>query len=184
MTIFYTAAFHGKQTYQKQYDMVLKAIKQTGAKIISPEIGNYLDVLNTAQKKNLKDERLLHYEAIRKGILLADGVIIEASFESFQLGAEAAFALENSKHLLCLSVNENFSDKMKRRYLRGAQYNEHNIEEIVEEFVKMVEMEHFSERFNCFLSPIQIAHIKRKAKLRKMNTSEYVRQLIDDDRGI
>jgi len=162
--------------------MVLGAIEATGAHVISPEKGNYLETLTSVVKSKLKDEKELHYEAIRKGILLADGVIIEASHEDFQLGTEAAFAVDNKKHILCLSINENFSEKMKKRYFKGAKYNEFNVEEIVDNFVQMVAQNHYSERFNCFLSPSQIHYLKRKSKANNMNSSEYIRKLIDDDR--
>lgn len=182
MRIFYTASYYGKGKYQKYYDMVLRAIEQTGVEVISPEKNNYLDVLSSLIKKRIKNERTLHYEAIRKGILLSDAVIIEASHEDFQLGAEAAFAVENKKHLLCLSIHENFSEKMKYRYFKGERYNEYNIEEIVENFITMVAQSHYSERFNCFLTRSQIQHLEKKSQQEKLNKSEYLRRLIDEDR--
>ena len=183
MIIFYTVSYYGKSKYQKNYNLVLNAIEAAGIKIISPEKGNYLDVLNSQFKGKIKDKETLHYHAIRKGILMADAVIIEASFEDFQLGAEAGYAVENKKPLLCLSINENFSKKMHYRYFQGAKYNQFNIEEIVNNFIKRVEAEHYSERFNCFISPTQLSYLKRKAKSDNVTASEYIRKLIDDDRN-
>lgn len=182
MKIFYTCSYLGKKEYQKYYDMVLRAIEATGVDVISPEKGNYKDVLDPVLKKKLKDEKIIHSEAVRKGILIADAVIIEASHESFQLGYEAAFAVENKKYLLCLSINENFSEKMKYRYLAGAKYNEYNIEELVENFINFVKKEQLSERFNLFFSPSQLSYIEKKAKEEKINMSEYIRKLIDEER--
>ncbi len=183
MRIFYTASFYGKKKYQRYYNMVLQALEATGVLVISPEKGNYTDVLSLALKKRLKDKKRIHSESIRRGILLADAVIIEASHEDFQLGYEAAFAVQNKKHLLCLSTNENFTDKMMRyRYFIGAKYNEYNIEELVENFISMVRKDQFSERFNGFLSKAQLQYVKDKARANNMNTSEYIRSLIDEDR--
>ncbi len=182
MKIFYTCSYLGKKEYQKYFDIVLRAIEATGVEVISPEKGNYQDVLEPAFKKKLKDEKIIHSEAIRKGILISDAIIIEASHEDFQLGYEAAFAVENKKHLLCLSVNENFSEKMKCRYLEGAKYNEYNIEELVENFINYVKKEQLSERFNLFIAPTQLSYIEKKSKEEKINKSEYIRKLIDEDR--
>ena len=181
MKIFYTASYYGKNKYQKYYDMVLRAIEATGVEVISPEKGNYKDLLSPAVIKKLKYEKSIHYEAIRQGILICDAVIIEASHEDFQLGAEAAYAVENKKHLLCLSIHENFTEKMRYRYFTGARYNEYNIEEIVENFISAVKKNQFSERFNCFLTTTQFHHLKKKAKKENLNTSEYLRSLIDQD---
>lgn len=164
------------------YDMVLRAIEATGVDVISPEKGNYKDILDLSTIKKLRDEKIIHSEAIRKGILTSDAVIIEASHEDFQLGYEAAFAVENKKHLLCLSVHENFSEKMKYRYLEGAKYNEYNVEELVENFINFVKKEQLSERFNLFLSPSQSSYLEKRAKEEKINKSEYIRKLVDEDR--
>ena len=67
MKVFYTASYYGKSKYQRYYNLVLQAIKRTGVEIISPEIGNYKDVLTTSLKKKLKSEKRIHGEAIRKG---------------------------------------------------------------------------------------------------------------------
>lgn len=183
MRIFYTASYYGKSKYQKEYSMVLRAIEQTGARVISPEKGNYKNFLSLNVKKKLHDERKIHAEAVRKGILISDAVVIETSHEDFQLGYEAAFAVEHKKHLLCLSLHENFSDKMRYRYFVGARYNEYNIEEIVQNFITLVQKGQFSERFNCFLSPSQLKYVKEKAKTNNMNSSEYLRYLIDENRN-
>lgn len=184
MRVFYTASFYGKAKYQKQYDLVLGAIEQTSVDIISPEKGNYTNILSANLKKSFKSERIIHSEAIKRGILSSDAVIIEASHEDFQLGYEAGFAVENKKPLLCLSIHENFTDKMRYRYFTGFKYNEYNIEEIVEDFISAVQKDQFSERFNCFLNPSQLHHLRNKAKENDMNTSEYLRSLIDEDRRI
>ena len=183
MKLFYTASYTGKEKYQKYYDIVLRAIDGTGVEVVSPEKGNYLDVLTTeARNRFINDPKRLHYEAIRKGIIASDAVVIEVSNEDFQLGHEATLAIQNKKYVLCLSIHENFSEKIKNRYFLGAKYNQFNIEEIVENFVSMIGAEAKSERFNLFLQPGQAKYLKEKAKGDGMSMSDYVRLLIDQDR--
>lgn len=182
MKIFYTASFYGKENYQKYYDMVLNAITSTGVEVLSPEKGNYLNVLNAKQLVQLKDRQKIHYEAIRKGIQWAQGVIIEISNEDFQLGHEATLAIQAKKHVLCLSVHEDFSKKIINPYFHGLKYNQYNIEETIENFIKMVREESLDQRFNLFLNQKQLAYLQEAAMKNELNKSEYLRLLIDNDR--
>lgn len=182
MRIFYTASFYGKEKYQKEYDMVLKSITDTGVEILSPEIGNYQNILDKKNLKKLKSKQEIHYEAIRKGIQWAQAVIIEISQEDFQLGHEATLAIETNKHVLCLSIHEDFSKKIKNSYFHGLKYNQYNIEEGIQNFIELVKEETLSERFNLFLSSKQIAHLNLASNKNGVNKSEYLRLLIDNDR--
>lgn len=112
MKIFYTTSFYGKDQYQPQYELVLDALEKTGAEVISPEKGNYKQLLTKSLLKKLKNENQIHYEAIKRGIMASDAVVIEVSFQDIQIGYEAALAVQNKKPVLCLSVHEDFSRKI------------------------------------------------------------------------
>lgn len=183
MKIFYTASFYGKKKYQKYFDLVLNSIERMKVDLRSPEKGNYLDLITRKDKKRLKNNRLIHYEAIRKGIQWADAVIIEISNEDFQLGHEATLAIQNKKPVLCLSIYEDFGKKINNKYFHGAKYNEYNVHVIVGEFIRKAKKELLSERFNCFLSPSQVQYLKKSSEEKNMNMSEYLRELIEKDSG-
>lgn len=182
MTVFFTAAFKGKAKYQKQYDWIVSAIQKTGIDLISPELGNYTSVLRPSEIAKYKDPRVIHYEAIRRGISLADAVIIDVTYDNTHVGYEIALAASEKKYVLCLSLDEDFSEKINNRYVLGAKYTELTIDEIIEDFVAKVSKNILTERFNCFLSPAQITHLQSKSLSEGINMSEYVRELIDRDR--
>jgi hypothetical protein len=183
MKIFYTATFSGKKTYQKYIDMVLLALEKTGAEIISPEKNNYKKILSIRERLKWNEKpKIEHYEAIRKDIAAADAVVMEVSYHSFQLGHEATLAIQAKKPVLCLSLEEDYADKIKNRFFYGAKYNEDNIDEIVADFVNKIKKEQLGQRFNCFLSAGQTEYLKKKAESEEMTVSEYVRKLIDQDR--
>ena len=182
MKVFYTCSFYGKNEYQKFYDIVLKAIKRTKAEVVSPELGNYLSFLSKREILRLGDKNKIHCEAIRRGIEWADAVIIEISHEDFQLGHEATIAMQNKKHVLCLSLHESFDNKINLRYFHGVKYNEGNINGIISKFVETAKRSLLSERFNLFLSPSQLKHLKEVSKKHGLNQSEYLRRLIDKDK--
>ena len=181
MKVFYTASYYGKSKYQKYYDIILKALENLKLDIVSPEKGNYKELLTKKELEAYKGAKAIHYEAIKKGILWADAVIIEISNEDFQLGHEATLAIQNKKHILALSLHEDFSEKIKNRYFHAAKYNEFNYEEILENFIYLVGGETLDQRFNMFLSTRQLTHLEKAAKEHKVNMSEYVRMLIDLD---
>lgn len=179
MKVFYTASFYGKAKYQDAYNLVLQSIKKTGCELLSPEVGNYLSTLKLEDYSKIKSKKKLHYEAIRRGIIWAQAVIIEVSHEDFQLGHEATLALQLKKPVLCLSIHEDFSKKIAHPLFFGAKYNEYNIEELIADFVRKFEKEHLKERFNLFLSARQLKNIEGQAHKLGMNNSEYLRMLID-----
>lgn len=179
MTIFYTNSYHGKQTYQQSYDLVLDAIRQTGAEIISPETNNYLELLTTKEKKVFVTPQAQHYQAIKKGIQKADAVVIEISHQDFQIGWEASLACLNKKPLLCLSLHEDFSIKISHPYFHAAKYSPLTIDNIIEDFIQRAKPGLFSQRFNFFLSQKQLARLRAQAKQTQMTPSEYLRQVIE-----
>ena len=183
MTIFYTASFFGKKKYQKQYDLVGKAIEQFGVKVISTEKVDYKQALDEKMREKLKDEpKLLHYEAIRQGIRMAEAVIIEVSNEDFQIGHEASLAIMEKKPVLCLSIHEDISKRVINDYLFGAKYSEGNIKKIIQDFLAKVRQMTLSKRFNMWLYPHQIEYLEKVAKRQGMNMSEYIRKLISLDK--
>lgn len=180
MKIFYTVSFYGKAQYQTYYDLVLDALEKTGAQVISPEKQNHLQLLPKRRLNRFKDDtHRLHYEAIKHGIQQTDASVIEVSYQDIQIGYETALAVQSKKPLLCLSIHEDFSQKIHHPYFFGAKYSEVTIDNIVEEFIKKIQKKRFTERFNFFLSPTQLNYLTTSAKKHEMTTSEYLRDLID-----
>jgi hypothetical protein len=179
MIIFYTNSFYGKEIYQSSYDLVLDAIRQTGAEIISPETNNYLELLSAKEKKVFLTPEAQHYQAIKKGIQKADAVIIEISHQDFQIGWEASLACLNKKPLLCLSLHEDFSAKIAHPYFHAAKYAEITIDNIIEDFVARTKPGLYSQRFNFFLSEKQLAQLRNRSKELNLSPSEYLRKMID-----
>ncbi len=181
MKLFWSASYSGKQKYQQNYDLVSRAIDQIAdLEVVSPEKGNYLSLVPPTLKQSLgADSSKLHYAAIRRGILWSDAVIVEISQEDFQLGHEATLAIQAKKHVLCLSVNEDYSQKINNRYFHAAKYNKMTIEEIVENFLLLARKDLLSRRFNLFLTSSQEQFLKQKGVESGLGASDYLRSLID-----
>lgn len=183
MKVFFTSSFYGKKKFQKQYDLVRITIKKFTTDLISPEEGNYLDVIDAQTRYRLEgNHELLHYEAIRQGIHLADAVIIEASQEDVQLGHEITMAIIEKKPTLVLSTREDFSKKIIHEYLFGAKYTPSSISATIQDFLSRVREMREARRFNMFLYPTQVEYLDEISKKNGMNMSEYIRHLINLDR--
>ena len=183
MKIFFTASYFGKAKYQKEYDLVRTTIKKFTTDLISPEEGNYLDVIDTQTRKRLgSNHELLHYEAIRQGIHLTDAVIIEASQEDIQLGHEVTLAIIEKKPVLVLSIHEDFSKKIIHDYLFGAKYRASSLSATIQDFLSKVREMRQARRFNMFLYPSQFEYLEEVSKNHGMNMSEYIRHLVNLDR--
>ncbi len=185
LKIFWTASYHGKQKYQKYYDMVGRAIDaQPDSEVVATEKGNYKDILPPTIRAKLESQPdLLHYEAIRRGILWADAVIIENSHEDFQLGHEATLAMQAKKHVLCLSIHEDFSQKINNRYFHAGKYNRASIDVIIEDFLSQAKKDLLSRRFNLFLTSSQEQYVKKMGEESGQGASGYLRALIETARS-
>ncbi len=186
MKLFWTASYTGKQKYQKDYDLVDRVIDRRGdLDVISPEKSNYLSLVPPRIKQSLGGQPAkLHYDAIRRGILWSDAVIIEISQEDFQLGHEATLAIQAKKHVLCLSTHEDFSHKIDNRYFHATIYNKMTIDQIVEDFLALAQKDLLSRRFNLFLTSSQEQFLKAKGAESGQGASDYLRSLIDAARSV
>jgi CRP-like cAMP-binding protein len=184
MTIFFTASHRGESLYKKQFDLVHSTIQEfKSVTLISPGWNdNYDALLSEAKRKKIDDPHLREYAAIKQGIKLADAVIIETSFESFQLGHETTLALMEKKPVLCLSLHENFSHRIQHDYFFGARYSPASVKGIIQDFLAEVHDLSLSQRFNLFLYPHQLSFLEIQSQRQGMNKSEYIRSLINLDK--
>lgn len=185
MNVFYTASYFGKKQYQAEYDLVLRTLEAFGVSLLGTEVGNYQELLDDKTRERLQNQpELLHYEAIRQGIHRADAVVIECSYEDFQLGHEATLSLIEKKPVLCLSVHEDLSQRIFHPYFFGARYGQKTIRREVQNFLARVRDLTLTKRFNMFLYPHQVVYLQEAAKREGVNMSEYVRKLINTDKQL
>lgn len=169
MKIFFTASYKHKNTYQKYYDLVLKTIQSQKVELRSPE-------LDPSFSSPTSDN---HYQSIKQSIAWADAVIFDISHAGFQLGHEATLAIQNKKHVLCLSIHEDYSKRINNRYFHGSKYSELNVNDIITDFINSLKHHQFDQRFNFFLSAKQLNTLGLNATKHNQSKSDYLRSLID-----
>lgn len=139
MKIFFIAPYLGKQKYQKDYDKIIALIESTGAEVISAEKSQeYQDSFAEANIKKYGSRERVHYEFIRQGVLRADGLVVEASFNDLRVGHEMTLALLYKKPVLCLSQNLDYGKYIEHEYFRAYLYSQKNLKEITLKWLSSV----------------------------------------------
>lgn len=139
MKIFFIAAYSGKQKYQKDYDRIIELIESTGAEVIGAEKNR--EYQNSFTPENIKKygtKERVHYEFVRQGVLKADGLVVEASFDDLRVGHEMTLALLYKKPVLCLSQNLDYGKYIQHDYFTGKLYSQKNLKAIVLSFIEKV----------------------------------------------
>jgi len=180
MKIFFTASHEGKQTYQRSYDKIISVINEHSCDVISLETGSYHDLVNSQIiEEKSKDE--VHYLYIKRGMNIANAVIIEASLSKFRLGYETALALGLNKPVLCLSSNKDYSEQIKHPKFYAKHYvNEQDLEKIVAEFINNIKDKHLPVRLHAYVTPEQKNFLEWYGKKKHKTASEIIRQLVDE----
>lgn len=139
MKIFFIAPYLGKQKYQKDYDKIIELIESTGAEVISAEKSReYQDSFSEENIKKYGSKERIHYEFIKQGVLRADGLVVEASYDDLRVGHEMTLALLYKKPVLCLSQNLNYGKYIQHDYFTGRLYTQKNLKKVIFEFLKQV----------------------------------------------
>lgn len=139
MKIFFISAYSGKQKYQKDYDRIIELIESTGATVIGAEKNReYQGNFTPENIKKYGGKEKVHYEFIRQGILKADGLVVEASFNDLRVGHEMTLALLYKKPVLCLSQSLDYGKYIQHDYFTGKLYSQKNLKVIVLKFIEKV----------------------------------------------
>lgn len=179
MKVFFTASLEGKKNYQDCYDLIINSLQANNVEVISREIQEYETILGKKKFGDLLPDEI-HYMFVKKGISIANAVVIEASLSKFQLGHEATLALLYNKPVLCVSQSKDYSNQIKHPKFYAKKYqNKEELKQIILEFIKELENKYLSVRFNAFLSPEQKTFLDWYGGRQKKNASEVVRDLID-----
>ena len=189
--IFFTvsrSALHSDPQARDTYLRVLKELEtHVSIKLITtikkdhyPKELKHLKMdLTTADGKY----RYVNDRGVKRAIFEADGVIIEASYQSFRLGFEAMYALSQNKPVLVLSKFRDYSKLIDQPNFFGAKYTEFTLPDEIDKFLKHVEKHRLRNRFNLFISDEHKKHLEKKAKFYGVSMSEYVRKLIEEDKN-
>lgn len=191
MRIFFTVSRTGMKTkrYLSIYKKVLNEIKGYNFDVESTIEKTYLNEKPELKRVKALSERedtykYVHDSAVRKAIYRCDGMIIEASYPSFRLGFETFFALSLQKPVLVLSTFHNYAGLISQPHFFGAKYTDFTLPDEIERFFEHVKKNKLRNRFNLFISDKQKEQLGKSSKLYGVSMSDYIRSLIEKDKGL
>ncbi len=187
MKIFYTVSrsglHDGPKDIRQAYFKVLKMLEDQDVEVITTirkqHYPRNLRILKRDLTTATDKFRYINDKGVRKSILTSDGVIIEASYQSFRLGFEAMYATAHNKPVLVLSKYHDYSKLIDQPHFFGAKYTEFLLPDIIENFLKHIEQNKLRNRFNLFISDKHKAHLEKAAKYYGVSMSDYLHKLIE-----
>lgn len=183
MKVFFNASIAGKNKYSKDYEMVIRAIKELGHIVYSDHVMK--NECNSEDFKLKKDYR--EYSRSIKDLLSeSDAVITDISFPSIMVGFILQLALHQRKSVLALYQNNPhrilIGDSSKlltlRRY-RSNQYQKLKI--ILKKFFDESKNKSLYIRFNLMIDETIDRTIEKKSKKENISKADYIRRLIEED---
>lgn len=184
MKIFFTASFKGKETYQKNYDEIIRILGQLGCEVISLENTKYEDFLSKSEMKDLSGDEIRE-KFIRKALKTTNAAVFETSIESISIGIEIGLALAYNKTALCLSANRDLSKKTKRSGYYAKHYKDFDdLKQILIDHIDMLKDRTFRSRLNIVVNSEQKNYLNSLAKNKNKNISEILRDLIEKEKQI
>ena len=183
MKIFFTVSRTGLPKYLPTYELVLKELKNHKVHVEATFVKSHAEKVTRirSQSKAKGKSRYANDAVVRKGILLSEALVIEASHPSSRLGFEAFYALTIQKPVLVLSRLHDYADLIDQPHFFGAKYTDFTLPDEIEKFLKHVEHYNLRSRFNLFIADNQKKHLEESAKHFGVSMSDYVRKLIDSD---
>jgi len=168
MKIFFTTPFNGKKLYQKYVDEIIEIVESSGSTIVSPEKSEQYNRAFTSEKMDEyggKDKA--HYAFIKQGIVGADAVIFESTYEDFRVGHEATLGLMYGKPVLVLSQKEDYSQYISHEKFFGGVYkNTDDLKNEVNKFLDYVSNSFNKESYQALDDVVDLQHSSALTSLR------------------
>jgi len=173
--------------YYYMYIVYLSATEDT--KTNQPILSVIKNQKHTAINRSFSDKtknKSNHIAQSTKEIKKADGIIVESSMTNFDLGRLLTLSLLQHKPVLLLQMkgHERDLELGESRLVTKKAYNptdEKDIEKSVSKFIKIIEKQRLSYRFNLMLSRDINTYLMDQAQVKGISKADYIRTLIHHD---
>ena len=180
MKVFFTASLRGIAEFGSFYKKMFMHLQKMGFSHLDEEIfklsPSYYDNIQKQGRSAFVDL----YKRKIKNLQTADICLFEVSIPSLSIGYLIQKALDFNKPTVILYYKENtpqFISGIEEDKLIVRQYNDLNLEEIVEESVE--EAKHLQDkRFNFFISPNLLNYLEKASKAQDITKSTFIRNLL------
>lgn len=183
MNIFFNASIAGKNKYSKDYEIIIRAIKELGHTIYSDHImKNECDRKDLKLKKNYRE-----YSKIIKDLLNKSNIVVtETSFPSIMVGFILHLALQQRKHVLVLYQNNPHRILVgeTNKLLTLKKYNpkqRYRLINILKNFFNKNKDNSLNIRFNLMIDNVLNTMLDKKSKAANISKANYIRNLMEEE---
>lgn len=183
MKVFFSASIAGKNKYLKDYEMIIRAIKEFGHDVYSDHVmKNECDRDDLKLKKDYRE----YSKSIKNLLNESDVVVAETSFPSIMVGFILHLALQQRKSILVLFQNNPHrilvGDTSKFLVLRRYRPNQYQkLKKILSKFFDKARDKSLYIRFNLMIDETLDRIIEKKSKKENISKADYIRKLIEED---
>ncbi|MDD4785326.1 MAG: hypothetical protein PHH12_02620 [Candidatus Shapirobacteria bacterium] len=182
MKIYFVASSRLVGAEPKLYNKIYSYLSAEG-KMVSDKVMKWIKMgvkdISGAPLKVKKENYIQSVDSVKK----ADIVVMEASGHSMSMGYLISKALEMNKPVIALHKKEytpNFIKGITDKKLTISEYNEENVEEVIERALKeassMIDV-----RFNFFVNPKILSYLDWVSQKKMLPRSVFLRNLIEHE---
>lgn len=180
MKVFFSSSIHGRDKYEKNYEAIVKDLKDRGLKVQS-------DHVLGIDKKRLSEVndrfRVEYYKKLVYWITEADLVVAEVSHGSISIGHEISLALEKRKNVIALSVKNQGPAiflALKTDKFQLVSYTLENLHSVLDKAINKARS-NTDIRFNFFVSPQINDWLDWISREKRIPRAVYLRELLEKE---
>ncbi|MBN1332094.1 hypothetical protein JW978_04460 [Candidatus Dojkabacteria bacterium] len=137
---------------------------------------------HTATKSRFTFIKGTDTQRVEAAIVKSRATIIESSIPSLELGVYSSFCICMHKPILLLSKTRDYHDLFNSNYFYTHKYgNTEYFAKPINNFLKHINKQELSQRFNLTLTEEQKDYLKSKAEFNKNTITNHLRNLIEED---
>lgn len=180
MKIFFSASISGRESFEKEYELIVKDLEGRGHNVQSSH------VLGVDKKKlsEVSDKyRIEYYKKLVKWVTASDFVVAEVSQPSVSIGHEISLALEKGKNVIALTSTNRGPDiflGMKSEKLQMLRYTPESLHDVLDKAINKAKSK-IDIRFNFFVSPEINDYLDWVAKVKRVPRAVYLRELVEKE---
>lgn len=181
MKVYLNASLRGKKRYEKNFELLKKAIEAAGHEVVAaPVLEGDIDEKIEGELKKVTD----YFKRRRGWLKKSDVCVFEVSFPSTGIGFEIALALQLSKPVVAFHVEDapknEVIETIKDEKFQVVEYQLDKLAKVVQSALDYAS-EQMDTRFNFFISPEIGSYLDWVSKMKKVPRAVYLRKLIEED---
>lgn len=191
--IFFSAPDIRNPELHERYSNVVKFLEECNVEVVSLFHNEHTLLLSSKIIDEIKERNLNDQEYLKKeldfyfsqyAIQKCDGVVVESSEDSFQIGYETRSALDLDKPTLSMSNGRRYLTDTRAKFLYTCKYKDYEeMKSYITEFIKFIEKRKKNIHMHLLFTWRESNYLEWAATKYSKSKSEIIRSLIHEKIG-